>query len=92
MEEQRNTSPAEYVFVQTVVVRSARKAHWLERALGRGEVQEIHLAGRPLPPRLQGSAPVAARPRVAQGSVDLWINTLAVVTLGVFLLSLYLFR
>lgn len=105
MEDNRQIGAEEYVFVQTVVVRSGRRSHWLERFLGKGQVQEIPLAGRlpsarQIQPRLQTDGRLHVRPRdltvapLAQRghSTDFWINTLAGVTLLAFLLSLLLLR
>ncbi len=89
MEENRQLGTGDYVFVQTVVVRSGRRSHWLERALGKGQVQEIPLVSRPqMRPRNLLAPPTASRGH----STDFWINILAVVALGAFLLSLFLLR
>ncbi len=90
---------SEYVFVQTVVVRSVRQSGWLERTMGRGRLQDLPRLGVAQPvPRVGGHeerAAAGATPalmhRFVKGqNVDLWINALALGTLGAFLLSLYL--
>lgn len=102
MDGKGSSGDSEYVFVQTVVVRSARHAGWLERSLGRGRFQEMPRIGvAPPVPRLgadergpAGAAQPSAFGRSAAQArrVDFWINALALGTLGAFLLSLYLVR
>ncbi|MGE5591666.1 MAG: hypothetical protein ACM3ZA_13795 [Bacillota bacterium] len=102
MDGKSGSGDAEYVFVQTVVVRSARHSGWLERTLGKGRLQELPRVGvTPPVPRLGmeewgtagGSHPPApGRSAARPQRVDFWINALALGTLGAFLLSLYLVR
>jgi len=94
VDQNRGVGDPEYVFVQTVVVRSARQTHWLERTLGKGRPHEVR-GPHPAVPR---SSPLeAARlpergSRNRSGGLDFWINAIAAGTLAAFLLSLYLLR
>ena len=94
-------SDSEYVFVQTVVVRSARPSGWLERTMGRGRLQDLPRVGVAQPvPRVgghegrtvAGATPALTHRFIKGPNLDLWINALALGTLGAFLLSLYLVR
>lgn len=96
VEQNRGVSDPEYVFVQTVVVHSARQTHWPERTLGRGRIQEVRglnpMAAQRQRIMQEVGRPSAREPGRGPASVDFWINTIAVGTLAAFLLSLYLLR
>lgn len=94
MDQNRGVGEPDYVFVQTVVVRAARQAHWLERTLGKGRLLEVCGLSRTTP-RLgpvQSGRSLRKGPARTPGSVDFWVNAIAVATLVAFLLSLYLLR
>lgn len=94
MDQNRGGGDPEYVFVQTVVVRSARQTHWLERTLGKGHLQEVRSPNPVVPPSspLETARLPERGSQSRSGGVDFWINAIAACTLAAFLLSLYLLR